>query len=469
MQKISRVNCSRSQGGSTSGALASQEVRKLFHNNRRGSKKGTKQSRKRTWTAQMVCLADRMAYKVPTAAEKQVLFKAGLGCKKIKFDVDDDEETVVKKITSSETENGSSEVLGFPQLNYDCGVFELMRCVANCRELVVVDGSWSVKDLKANGGPQAKIYLRPIQKSVLTKPLFSRKKSEVKEKCISCDQEFLVHELRKHSFRCTKMFDTSDEGEEEKQEDVTHIPNDGPGQTDDLEIEPFIMSSVASESVISITVQLPTLQVSVNHATPPIIIDPDESVSDTHEKTVDNIIAELVQYCHSNDVSDPVEILSCYQSMFVKGRALEIKDPSVCEEDDTNIIFIDRENVLDTGFDEIDQIQNLRTTLEIEFYGESAKNYGGPRKEFFVLILNAIKHKYFDKGLRKHFCDQYETVGKILGLSIVQNGKIPKFIDDEILERLLQINPNEDSCIIQLRKGLKQIGIIQISKTDANI
>ena len=90
----------------------------------------------------------------------------------------------------------------------------------------------------------------------------------------------------------------------------------------------------------------------------------------TQVKKVDNIVAELVQYCSANDISNPVEILSCYQSMFVQGRALEIKEPSVCEEGDTNVIFIDSGNVLDTGFDEVDQIQNLRTTLEIEFYGE---------------------------------------------------------------------------------------------------
>ena len=56
--------------------------------------------------------------------------------------------------------------------------------------------------------------------------------------------------------------------------------------------------------------------------------------------------------------------------MFVQGRALEIKDPSVYEELDTNVIFSDRGNVLDSGFDEADEIQNLRTILEVEFYGE---------------------------------------------------------------------------------------------------
>jgi hypothetical protein len=138
------VQAGQGQGASTSAATASHEVRELFHSNRRGSKRGTKQAKKRTWTAQVVCLADRLAYKVPTASEKQILFKAGLGLKIIKFDVDDNEEAVVKKITASETEDGAAEVLGFPQL-HNCGGFELMRCVANCRELVVIDGSWAVK------------------------------------------------------------------------------------------------------------------------------------------------------------------------------------------------------------------------------------------------------------------------------------------------------------------------------------
>ena len=31
------------------------------------------------------------------------------------------------------------------------------------------------------------------------------------------------------------------------------------------------------------------------------------------------------------------------------------------------------------------------------------------------MIMYAIKEKYFDKGLRTHLCDKYETVGKIMG------------------------------------------------------
>ena len=86
----------------------------LFHGNQRGSREGTKQGKKRTWTAQFVCLADRLTYEVPIAAEKQILFRTGLSLKKIKFDIDDDEEAVIKKITSAE--NDSNEITGFPKL-----------------------------------------------------------------------------------------------------------------------------------------------------------------------------------------------------------------------------------------------------------------------------------------------------------------------------------------------------------------
>ena len=36
-------------------------------------------------------------------------------------------------------------------------------------------------------------------------------------------------------------------------------------------------------------------------------------------------------------------------------------------------------------------------------------------KEGVDLVLNAIKDKYFDKGLRDHLSEDYEPVGMIMG------------------------------------------------------
>lgn len=46
---------------------------------------------------------------------------------------------------------------------------------------------------------------------------------------------------------------------------------------------------------------------------------------------------------------------------------------------------------------------------------QCASDQGGPRKEFFRLVLSAVKEKYFDKGLREHMAKDYVTVGKIMG------------------------------------------------------
>ena len=44
-----------------------------------------------------------------------------------------------------------------------------------------------------------------------------------------------------------------------------------------------------------------------------------------------------------------------------------------------------------------------------------AEDYGGPRKEFFRLILAEIKETYFDKGLRVLLREKYLPIGIILG------------------------------------------------------
>ena len=59
-----------------------------------------------------VCFADSAASKTPSSVEKEILFKAGLGLKKIKLDTHDDEQAVVNKITSDE-KDATGNALGF--------------------------------------------------------------------------------------------------------------------------------------------------------------------------------------------------------------------------------------------------------------------------------------------------------------------------------------------------------------------
>ena len=160
-----------------------------------------KMQRVNGWTAQFVCLADKDRQNVPTAIEKGILLDAGLGHKKIKLDDKDDEEGVIGKITSGVI-NDNNEANGFPKLK-EAGGFEMMRTIQNNRNLAVIDGSWSSKELKAKVGPQARIYLRPIQNNLSTRPLGFRQEHRVKVKCQNCNNDFFQHEVRAHLETCS--------------------------------------------------------------------------------------------------------------------------------------------------------------------------------------------------------------------------------------------------------------------------
>ena len=80
-------------------------------------------------------------------------------------------------------------------------------------------------------------------------------------------------------------------------------------------------------------------------------------------------------------------------------------------EGETNFIHVDRQDILQSAFEELRYLENPCVTLEVSFYGELASDLGGPRKEFFMLCLREIQSKYFDKGLRDYMSEDYEVAG----------------------------------------------------------
>eukprot|EP00794_Sanderia_malayensis_P002531 gene2531-2927_t len=182
-----------------------------------GSRKNASSSNKkkfaRSWTVQFYCLSSKFAFKVPTQTEKEVLHNAGLGLRKIKLDLADDENQVREKLTAAEVPEGGAFPAGYPQLK-DCGGFELLQCLSNSRDLSVLNCSLAAKDIKAKvGGGQGKIFIRPIQKNLCTKKMIQDSKSSLKEKCITCGSELFLHELRSHIRSCGgyESFSGSDE------------------------------------------------------------------------------------------------------------------------------------------------------------------------------------------------------------------------------------------------------------------
>ena len=52
-----------------------------------------------------------------------------------------------------------------------------------------------------------------------------------------------------------------------------------------------------------------------------------------------------------------------------------------------------------------------------------------------MLCLREIQSKYIDKGLRDYMSDDYEIVGLIIGLSMLQNGRVPHFMTEDIIKQ----------------------------------
>ena len=78
-----------------------------------------------------------------------------------------------------------------------------------------------------------------------------------------------------------------------------------------------------------------------------------------------------------------------------------------------------------------------------------------------MTMLIEIKENFFDGGLRTDLAEKYMTVGVAMGPSVLQNGKIPHFIPEEVLNEIIQ-GPSLSSCIKYLQKGLQKIGILQL-------
>ena len=116
----------------------------------------------------MVCLSSPVDSRVPTSAgAKEVLVEAGLGEKKV----------VIPDMNCSNDEFMSVIERHFPKLS-GCGGYELLRCVANTKDLDTISTSVSrsprmLKAIIGNG----RVFIRPIQQTLDLDPIFDETKS----------------------------------------------------------------------------------------------------------------------------------------------------------------------------------------------------------------------------------------------------------------------------------------------------
>ncbi|XP_057290583.1 uncharacterized protein LOC130647115 [Hydractinia symbiolongicarpus] len=400
----------------------------------------SKKAKKRTWTGQFVCLADRTRTKLPTPSEKQVLHNAGLGLKKISFDIDDDETDVYTKLMADAQNKENGETEGFPTLKH-CGGFELLKCIPNCRILEPLNCKLNSISLKATIG-QGKIYIRPIQKSLSVIPLqkASTVTTSIKEKCLNCFEEFCLEELRQHTELCMPYYESSDDSE--------------------VALPPVLSNEVTHEEENNeITETESAFRISYEYI-PETRDQKQDNANNNEEFDLNANINNIISYCIDNQVNSPVEILRYMQQKLVQGRSLEITDIAVHDDRPTNFIMVDRANLIETGLEEIRELQNKLICLSVQFYGELAEDYGGPRKEFFQQIIREIKEKYFDCEINLFPLSDYYDIGIVFGLSLLQNGPFPQFLEEDDLQKIF-FN-EEPGKFNELRRAFKDLGIFQI-------
>ena len=174
------------------------------------------------------------------------------------------------------------------------------------------------------------------------------------------------------------------------------------------------------------------------------------SVSDSQSPLNSFDINSIISHVKAQGLSDPVEVLKFLQKEIVTGRQLEVTNCDETIEGETIYITVDRDRILQTTFSELQYITNYRLTFQVDFMGEECVDQGGPLKEWIRLMNQAIKEKYFDQGLRPLLAQDYFFVGIMMAVAILQNGQLPVFVEESILQQIVSSEECSDPCVRQI-------------------
>ncbi|XP_065672015.1 uncharacterized protein LOC136089853 [Hydra vulgaris] len=173
---------------------------------------------------------------------------------------------------------------------------------------------------------------------------------------------------------------------------------------------------------------------------------------------------QKIKEIKENNLQDPIEILRFLQKTMIKGRVQDIEniDENTDKDSETNFICIDRQNILMSTFAELESVENFLITFEVDFMGELAKDYGGPRREWIRECNRMIKERLFDSGLRELFAEEYYFVGLLIGIALFQGGQLPTYLPDSIIIKITE--NTADICISNIQKGLNKFNLIRFFK-----
>ena len=98
----------------------------------------------------------------------------------------------------------------------------------------------------------------------------------------------------------------------------------------------------------------------------------------------------------------------------MRGRALDIKDPTQVPEGETVEIFVSRLNLYEDALDQLrgEISHDPSLPLEVAFNGECAQDLGGPRKEFLGAMVRAVKERSFVHTGDSRYALNYDVVAE---------------------------------------------------------
>lgn len=129
-------------------------------------------------------------------------------------------------------------------------------------------------------------------------------------------------------------------------------------------------------------------------------------------------------------------------------------------------VYEDTISLLKSGAVKTNQI------LVVSFAGEPAVDTGGPRREYFTLLLKhimadanlvegSIGHLLPTQSVNGIITSVYETIGKLMAASIVQGGPPPKFFAESAVEYwlfgLAGVNVHVDDIPAQFQDDIKKV------------
>ena len=118
-------------------------------------------------------------------------------------------------------------------------------------------------------------------------------------------------------------------------------------------------------------------------------------------------------------------------------------------EEDVQRIHVRRSHISEDSFRHFSKDSfDVTKLLKVRFVGESAIDDGGPRREFFQLLLNAIANKsglfggFPDHVVPLHNVDglvhnKYFVVGKMIATALVQGGQPPVYFAGPVADFLV--------------------------------